>query len=90
MDIKKEFLKIAGKGYDYDFTLNIINLLIKKDESNREIIEKELSKMIEKKNKKDAEDLKKWNSSEYQKDYLKNTNFTGGNLSPKKDDMWYR
>jgi hypothetical protein len=84
-------LKIVGTQYDFEYTLNIINLLIKKDESNREIIEKELSKMIDKKNKKDAENLKKWNSIEYQKGYdLKDSSCIGGQLSPSNDNDWLR
>ena len=59
MDIKKELLKITGTKYMFNYTENILNLLIKKDESNRELIENELSKLIAIKDKEDSENLKK-------------------------------
>jgi len=89
MDIKKELLKITGTKYMYDFTNNVLKLLIKKDESNRELIEKELSKIIEKEHKEHMEVLNK-STQESAKWDLSDSSCIGGQLSPKTDNDWLR
>lgn len=59
INIKRQLLELHGTKYFLDYTETIINKLIEKDESNRAIIEEELSKYIEIKEKEYAEELKR-------------------------------
>jgi flagellar biosynthesis/type III secretory pathway chaperone len=89
MNIKKELMKIFGSSYMFDYTETIINLLIEKDENNRKIIEEELVKMINKKDKEHMEELDR--ATEESKNWnLKNTDCIGGQFYSNNDYAWFR